>query len=67
MPGQELYRWSEAVIFPGSLNYCLNLPPKLFGQNIPMAQQMPFRHLLMEHELFVVEKGETFRGEIIRR
>lgn len=37
---------------------------EIFGQNIPVKQQMGYRHMLIEHNL-LLEHGETFREEII--
>jgi hypothetical protein len=37
---------------------------EIFGQNIPIRQQMGYRHMLIEHKL-LIERGEAFRQEII--
>ncbi|QIL38908.1 DUF4269 domain-containing protein [Pedobacter sp. HDW13] len=37
---------------------------EIFGQSIPTTQQNAYRHMLIEHQI-LLEKGETFRQEII--
>lgn len=38
---------------------------EIFGQNIPTVMQNAYRHMLIEHKI-LLEKGETFRREIIK-
>lgn len=38
---------------------------EIFGQPMPTIQQNAYRHMLIEHQI-LLEKGETFRQEIIR-
>ncbi|AYL96379.1 DUF4269 domain-containing protein [Mucilaginibacter celer] len=46
-------------------NFCLDgFPVEVFGQQIPVKQQMAYRHLLIEHQL-LLQKAETFRQQII--
>jgi hypothetical protein len=37
---------------------------EIFGQNIPVTQQVAFRHLITEFEI-LQQKGETFRQQVI--
>jgi len=39
-------------------------PIEIFGQNIPVKQQMAYRHMIVEHHL-LRQKGEPFRKQII--
>lgn len=38
---------------------------EIFGQNIETTKQNGYRHMLIEHKI-LLEKGETFRQEIIK-
>ena len=38
---------------------------EIFGQNIPSKEQYAFRHMLIEHQI-LLQKGETFRQEIVK-
>ncbi len=38
---------------------------EIFGQNIPSLEQNGYKHMLIEHQI-LLQKGETFRQEIIR-
>lgn len=37
---------------------------EFFGQNVPSAEQIAFRHMLIEHQI-LMQKGPTFRQQIV--
>ncbi|WP_114940425.1 DUF4269 domain-containing protein [Mucilaginibacter endophyticus] len=39
-------------------------PIEIFGQNIPVKQQMAYRHMIVEHHL-LQQNGELFRKQIV--
>lgn len=39
-------------------------PIEIFGQNIPIKQQMAYRHMIVEHNL-LQQRGELFRKQIV--
>lgn len=42
-----------------------NFEIEIFGQNIPVAQQYAYRHMIMEYNI-LQQKGENFKNSIIR-
>jgi hypothetical protein len=42
----------------------LDFPVEIFGQGVPVKDQMAYRHLLIEHQI-LKERGEEFRQKVI--